>query len=40
MKKLTGSEIIADMLIREGVPYAIGIGGHGNLKVLPTRPIK
>lgn len=32
--KLTGSEIIAEMLIREGIPYVIGIGGHGNLPLL------
>ncbi len=32
--KLTGSEIVTEMLIREGVPYAIGIGGHGNLPLL------
>ena len=29
--KLTGSEIIVEMLIREGVPYVIGIPGHGTL---------
>ena len=29
--KLTGSEIVVEMLAREGVPYAIGIPGHGNL---------
>lgn len=34
MTKLTGSEIVADMLLCEGVPYAIGIGGHGNLPLL------
>lgn len=28
---LTGSEIVVEMLVREGVPYAIGIPGHGNL---------
>ena len=32
--KLTGSEIVTEMLIQEGVPYAIGIGGHGNLPLL------
>ncbi len=32
--RLTGAEIVAEMLIREGVPYAIGIGGHGNLPLL------
>lgn len=29
--KLTGSEIVVGMLAREGIPYAIGIPGHGNL---------
>ena len=28
---LTGGEIIAEMLIREGVPYVAGIPGHGNI---------
>ncbi len=28
---LTGSEVIVEYLVREGVPYAIGIPGHGNL---------
>lgn len=32
--KMNGSEIIVDMLIDEGVPYAIGIGGHGNLGLI------
>jgi acetolactate synthase-1/2/3 large subunit len=32
--RLTGAEIVAEMLIQEGVPYAIGIGGHGNLPLL------
>ena len=32
--KLTGSEIVAEMLARESVPYAIGIGGHGNLPLV------
>ncbi len=31
---LTGSEIITDILAREKVPYAIGIGGHGNLALV------
>jgi acetolactate synthase-1/2/3 large subunit len=34
MMKLTGSEIVTEMLICEGVPYALGIGGHGNLPLL------
>ncbi len=29
--RLTGAEIVVEMLIREQIPYAIGIGGHGNL---------
>lgn len=29
--KLTGSEIVVEMLIREGMPYVIGIPGHGTL---------
>ena len=29
--KLTGGEIVAEYLIREGVPYVVGIPGHGNL---------
>jgi len=32
--KLTGSEVIAEMLVREEVPYAIGIPGHGNLALV------
>jgi len=32
--KLTGSEIVAEMLVREGVPFAIGIPGHGNLALV------
>lgn len=32
--KLTGSEIVTEMLVREGVPYAIGIPGHGNLALV------
>ncbi|GAB4311360.1 MAG: thiamine pyrophosphate-binding protein [Promethearchaeota archaeon] len=29
--QLTGSEIIVDYLVKEGVPYAVGIPGHGCL---------
>ncbi len=29
--QLTGGEIIVEYLIREGVPYLVGIPGHGNL---------
>ena len=32
--RLTGSEIVTEILVREGVPYAIGIGGHGNLALV------
>ncbi|MBN8635519.1 MAG: thiamine pyrophosphate-binding protein [Anaerolineae bacterium] len=32
--KLTGSEIIVDMLAQENVPYVIGISGHGNLALV------
>ncbi len=32
--KLTGSEIVIEALIQEGVPYAIGIPGHGNLALV------
>ncbi len=31
MVKLTGGEIVVESLIRHGVPYAVGIPGHGNL---------
>jgi acetolactate synthase-1/2/3 large subunit len=30
----TSGEIIAECLIREGVPYAVGIPGHGNLALV------
>ena len=33
-RKLTGAEIVVEMLASEGVPFAIGIGGHGNLPLL------
>ena len=29
--RLTGGEIIAEYLIKEGVPYIVGIPGHGCL---------
>jgi acetolactate synthase-1/2/3 large subunit len=32
--RLTGSEIVTDILVREGVPYVIGIPGHGNLALV------
>jgi acetolactate synthase-1/2/3 large subunit len=31
---LNGSEVVVEMLLREGVPYAIGIPGHGNLPLV------
>lgn len=31
---LNGSEVIVEMLIREGIPFAIGIPGHGNLPLV------
>lgn len=34
MKKYTASEIVTQMLVREGVPYLIGIPGHGNLALV------
>ncbi|MGQ9682276.1 MAG: thiamine pyrophosphate-binding protein [Anaerolineae bacterium] len=32
--KLTGAEIVVEMLCAEGMPYAIGIPGHGNLPLV------
>ncbi len=32
--QLTGSEIVVEMLVREGMPYVIGIPGHGNLPLV------
>ncbi|HSB71461.1 MAG TPA: thiamine pyrophosphate-binding protein [Candidatus Methylomirabilis sp.] len=32
--RLTGSEIIVEYLIRQGVPYICGIPGHGNVALL------
>jgi thiamine pyrophosphate-dependent acetolactate synthase large subunit-like protein len=29
--KLTGGQIVVETLIREGVPYIVGIPGHGTL---------
>ena len=31
---LTGGQIIAEMLVREGVPYVVGIPGHGNIMLV------
>ncbi len=31
---LNGSEVIVEMLVREGIPFAIGIPGHGNLPLV------
>jgi acetolactate synthase-1/2/3 large subunit len=33
-RRLTGSEIVVEMLIEEGMPYVIGIPGHGNLPLV------
>ena len=30
-RKLNGGQIIVDYLIREKVPYAFGLSGHGNI---------
>jgi len=32
--RLTGGEIVAEYLIRENVPYVVGIPGHGNLALV------
>jgi len=34
MPEYTGGEIIAEYLIKEGVPYVVGIPGHGNLALV------
>jgi hypothetical protein len=34
--RLTGAEIIVEYLMKEGVPYLVGIPGHAN--VAPGRP--
>ncbi|MBL8132263.1 MAG: thiamine pyrophosphate-binding protein [Anaerolineae bacterium] len=34
MMRLTGSEIITEILAQEKVPYVIGISGHGNLALV------
>lgn len=34
MDGLTGAEIITEYLVREGVPYAVGLCGHGDLGLL------
>jgi len=34
MPEYTGGEIIADYLIKENVPYVVGIPGHGNLALV------
>ena len=34
MPDYTGGEIIAEYLIKEGVPYVVGIPGHGNLAMV------
>ena len=32
--RLTGGEIIAELLIQAGVPYVVGIPGHGNIALV------
>ncbi|MCI0411068.1 MAG: hypothetical protein L0191_21305, partial [Acidobacteria bacterium] len=32
--RLTGGEIVAEYLIRRGIPYIVGIPGHGNTSLL------
>ena len=32
--KLTGGQIVAEYLAREGVPYVLAIPGHGNVALL------
>jgi len=34
MVEYTGGEIIAEYLIKEGVPYVVGIPGHGNIALV------
>ncbi|MFX0100827.1 MAG: thiamine pyrophosphate-binding protein [Candidatus Hodarchaeota archaeon] len=34
VQEFTGSEIIVDYLIKEGLPYVAGIPGHGNLAIV------
>src|SRR5262245_42050405 len=34
MGELKGAEIITEYLVREGVPYAVGLCGHGDLGLL------
>lgn len=36
MPKFTGSEIITKYLIKENVPYVVGIPGHGNLSLVDS----
>lgn len=32
--RLTASELVCEALVREGVPYAVGVAGHGNLPLV------
>ena len=34
MAMYTGADIIVEYLAREGVPYAVGLCGHGNIGLL------
>ncbi len=33
-RSMTGAQIVAEMLVQEGVPYVVGIPGHGNLPLV------
>ena len=35
---LDGGQVIVDYLIREKVPYAFGLCGHGNIQFIDARP--
>ncbi|MAG17242.1 MAG: hypothetical protein CMJ21_04145, partial [Phycisphaerae bacterium] len=34
MANMKGADLIADVLIQEGIPYVFGICGHGNVGLL------
>ncbi|GMG83150.1 thiamine pyrophosphate-binding protein [Paralimibaculum aggregatum] len=34
MKRMKGADVIADVLVQEGVPYVFGICGHGNVGMI------
>ena len=39
MPRLSGSEIVVEYLIREGVPYISGLPGHGTLAFMDALPL-